>query len=591
MITLDTETDPIIGNPLVNPPGMHGLAYHIQGYPPGYLHFRGEKSNSKYSEVGDFLNRIWKSNEPLLFHNAPFDLSVICHTFNLPMPDWRRVHDTMYLLFLADPYAPTLSLKPSSERYLELPSTELDELDEWLKRNGFKPGADVVQAPLELISKYAIGDVTRTLGIFEKLYAIQPHIPYDRERRLMPILLDATRRGLRVNRGALEEASERAVAALDRAADMVRATLQAPNLNLSSPKELADALERAGAVTHFKMTEKGNRSVAKDALAATIKDRNLVNLIRYHSALETCHGTFMSSWLEMSEVDGRVHPEWNQVRNTEDKKRAGTRTGRISCSRPNLTNVPTEFEQEIPEGLPPLPFMRKFLLPEEGCFWLKRDYAGQELRIAANYEEGPLLEAYKANPDLDPHQMTKERIYELLNKDFSRKNTKITGFQIIYGGGANAISLKIGCTYEQGVEFKEAYFAAMPGIKELSQDTNQRGRQGLPIVTWGGRVYFKEPPKLIKGRMVDFSYKLLNYLIQGSAADQTKDAIIRWDDEKPNALFLVQVYDELGLSAPMDGWEPEMQRLKRVMEEPLLECPMRTEGFVGENWHELTPSF
>jgi DNA polymerase I-like protein with 3'-5' exonuclease and polymerase domains len=232
--------------------------------------------------------------------------------------------------------------------------------------------------------------------------------------------------------------------------------------------------------------------------------------------------------------------------------------------------------------------MRQFLLPEEGQVWCKRDYNGQELRIAAHFEEGPLLAAYQADPNLDPHQMAKDMILQMLGKDFSRKHTKIAGFQIIYGGGANAISKGVGCSYEQGVEFKEAYFVAMPGIKELSRDTNSRGKSGLPITTWGGRTYFKEPSKLIKGRMADFSYKLLNYLIQGSAADQTKDAIIRWHREDPNATFLVQVYDEICIGADAENWQPEMARLKRIMEEPLTDCPMLTEGFVGANWHDLS---
>ena len=587
MITLDTETDPIEGNPLVRPPAMHGLSYIVPGHPPGYLHFRGEKSNSKYHEVGDFLNNIWKSNEPLLFHNAPFDLRVIEQEFGLPIPPWDRIHDTVLLLYLKDPYAQTLSLKPSAEAYLGLPSDEQDELAIWLKRNGFDPRADIVKGPLELISKYAIGDVVRTLGLFECLHPILQHGPYDRERELMPILLDATRRGLRVDRGALAEANEQAIVALDLVTERIRTALHSPNLNIDSPHELAAALERAEAVTHFQLTDKGNRSVAKKALATTIKDPVLLDLLRYRSSLETCLGTFMTGWLELSSADGRLHPEWNQVRNTEEKRRVGTRTGRISCARPNLTNVPTEFEQAIPEGLPPLPLMRRFLLPEDGCVWLKRDYSGQELRIAAAFEEGPLLAAYKENPDLDPHQMAKELIFERVGKDFTRKHTKITGFQIIYGGGANAISTNVGCSYLEGVEFKDAYFLAMPGIKELAKDTNDRGKKGLPITTWGGRTYFKEPSRLINGRMTDFSYKLLNYLIQGSAADQTKDAIIRWHRERPHADFLVQVYDEIGISCPIELWKIEMARLRQVMEIPFLECPMKTEGFVGMNWHDL----
>lgn len=76
MITLDCETEAIRGNPLVDPPELCGLAYLMEGHPPGYLHFVGPESNSKYTIVWDYVRNVFESNEDLLFHNAPFDLFV-----------------------------------------------------------------------------------------------------------------------------------------------------------------------------------------------------------------------------------------------------------------------------------------------------------------------------------------------------------------------------------------------------------------------------------------------------------------------------------------------------------------------------------
>jgi len=590
MITLDCETEAIVGNPIAHPPAMHGLAYDIPGHPPGYLHFRTERANTKYSIVGDFLQNIWDSGEPLLFHNAPFDLSVICSTFNLPMPSWDRIHDTMYLVYLADPYAPTLSLKPSAERYLGLPPQEQDELTDWIVKNVPEAtrktaGAYIVRAPVQLIAPYAIGDVERTRQLFDKLYPTQPREAYDRERRLMPTLFDASRRGLRVHRAGLEQLLERSETVLDAADNRVRALLAAPGLEVSSGPALADALESAGMVDQWILTPKGERSVAKENLAKVITNQEVLNLLRYRSSLETCITTFMRPWLILSAEDGRLHPEWNQVRTNEDGKRYGTRTGRLSCSNPNLQNVPTEFDQEIPEGLPPLPFMRQFLLPEEGHIWLKRDFSSQEIRIAAHFEDGPLLEAYQANPELDPHQMAKDLILEMLHKDFPRKHVKITGFQIIYGGGKNAIASNVGCSIAEAQDFKDSYFTAMPGIRELSYATSRRGRAGEPIKTWGGRLYYREISPKYPTR--DFSYKLLNYLIQGSASDQTKECINRWADDSPQATFLATVHDEINICCPPEIAEEEMARLRKHMEADLFDCPMRSEGFIGDNWHDL----
>jgi len=597
MIVLDCETEAIVGNPIAHPPAMHGLAYKVPGYPAGYLHFRTEKANSKYSEVGDFLNNVWNSNEPLLFHNAPFDLAVISREFHLPIPHWSRIYDTMYSVYLADPYAASLSLKPSADRYLGMAPDEQDELTEWIVRNipeatRKTAGAYIVRAPLHLIAPYAIGDVERTLALHEHLAPLIPQEAYDRERHVMPTLFGASKRGLRVARAALEQCLEASYDALEAADNRVRATLQAPTLDPSDGTALVYALEASGLVREddWIRTPTGEKSTAKGNLEKVIPDKDLVALLKYRSSLSTCINTFMLNWLEQSADDGRLHPEWNQVRTNEDGKRYGTRTGRISCSNPNLTNVPNEFDQVIPPGLPDLPFMRRFLLPEEGHVWCKRDFNGQELRIAAHFEDGPLLMAYRANPGLDPHGMAKEMIAELCHKMFERKHVKITGFQIIYGGGKNAISVNVGCSLDEAIELKDAYFTAMPGIKELSQATSRRGRSGDPIRTWGGRLYYREISAKFPSR--DFSYKLLNYLIQGSAADQTKQTICDWEDTRyPGSIFLTQVYDELNISAPIDEWQDHMQHLKETMEAPRLDCPMLTEGFAGENWHDLEKCF
>lgn len=597
MIVLDTETDPIVGNPIANPPAGHGLAYIVPGYEPGYLHWRTEKANTKWSMVADFLENIIQSKEPLLFHNAPFDLSVLKQEF--PILSWdlvtpERVHDTMFQLFLADPYAATLSLKPSADRYLGTPPEERDALTSWIlshvpEATKKTSGAYVVRAPLELIAPYAIGDVVRTLGIYEHLKNRVPQGAYDRERYLMPILMEGSKRGIRVARGALEQALSRSQTALEAADDRVRTLLRAPGLDVSSGSELVFACEQIGMVREDQWirTPTGLKSTAKENLERVIPDKELLKLLKYRSSLSTCIGMFMHNWLAMSEKDGRLHPEWNQVRNT-DKGKFGTRTGRVSCNNPNLTNVPTEFEQEIPDGLPPLPFMREFLLPEEGHVWLKRDFSGQELRIAAHFEDGPLLAAYKENPALDPHQMAKEMILELCHKDFSRKHVKITGFQIIYGGGAPAISQNVGCSYNEAVIFKDAYYTAMPGIRELSRDTARRGKSGEPITTWGGRQYYREIVEKFPSK--DFSYKLLNYLIQGSAADQTKQCLIDWNKARyPGSHFLTQVYDEINISAPIEEAKDHMDNLREIMEQDRLDCPMRTEGFIGDNWHDIQP--
>lgn len=413
--------------------------------------------------------------------------------------------------------------------------------------------------------------------------------PYDRERKLMPILVGATRRGVRVDRDLLLGWQATYEAAAEATEARVRARLGAPGLNIGSGRELSRALDEAGAVTHQVHTAKGNRSVAREVLEATISDEALKVDIIYWNAVTKCLSDFIRKWIDLSAADGRVHPNWNQVRSRDDFGGGkGARTGRLSCDHPNLQNPPNEYEIEIPEGMPEMPLLRRCFLPEPGHVWCKRDFSGQEVRIAAHFEDGVLLEAYVKNPSLDPHAMATEMIHTLTGMLFIRKHVKITAFQIIYGGGPRSVSIGIGCTYEEAKALINAYLTAFPGIRTLQGDTNKRGRRGGYIRTWGGRKYYTEPPKMVDGKWREFHYKLLNYLIQGSAADQTKQCICDWEDRRrPVDVFLATVHDEINISAPEQGWEEGMTILREVMDQDLFDVPMRSEGFVGYNWADL----
>ena len=119
-------------------------------------------------------------------------------------------------------------------------------------------------------------------------------------------------------------------------------------------------------------------------------------------------------------------------------------------------------------------------------------------------------------------------------------------------------------------------------------DVQARGKRGEAIRTWGGRLYIAEPAKIIDGRWRDFAYKLLNYLIQGSAADQTKESINDWESSRSwEAIFLATVHDEINISAPKEAVRQHMQDLRNSMDKDRFDVPMRSEGFVGDNWADL----
>jgi DNA polymerase-1 len=363
---------------------------------------------------------------------------------------------------------------------------------------------------------------------------------------------------------------------------------------LDDQNSFADALERSGAVTEWVLTPTGKRSKAKDNLKIVIPEVKILH--EYRSALTTCLQTFMRPWLALSEPDGRLHPNWNQVKQPKGDygKQKGTRTGRLSSDSPNFQNVPTEFKDAfgkpmaVPDGLHPLPFLRRYCLPEVGHVWLKRDFSSQEIRILAHFEDGALAEAYRLNPNLDPHTMAQELIAAIVGLIYDRPEVKITGFSIIYGTGAPGLSSQLGRPLHEAAQIKAAYLAAMPGVKDLQDDVKSRGKSGQPIRTWGGRIYYAEAPKVIDGRLRDFAYKLLNYLVQGSAADQTKESIAEWEStRKWYDVFLATVHDEINISAPKEHAKESMATLKEAMNKDRLDVPMLSEGFMGDNWQDI----
>jgi DNA polymerase-1 len=207
-----------------------------------------------------------------------------------------------------------------------------------------------------------------------------------------------------------------------------------------------------------------------------------------------------------------------------------------------------------------------------------------------HFENGALLQAYKDDPTIDVHAWVKEMILEHAGLDYERHQVKTTNFRRIYGGGAPTMAEALHCTLDEAKQLLAAHSKALPGLKSLNDDIRDLSRQGLPVVTWGGREYFVEPPGYSKRfkRHMTYEYKLLNYLIQGSAADVTKTAILNYHNHpRRTGRFLVTVYDEINVSAA--NAKHEMQVLREAMEcvSEHLDVFMISDGKIGPNWGAL----
>lgn len=630
-VAIDFETEGIEARPAY-PPKPVGVAIAVPGEKPEYLAWGHPlENNSTQTFARRRLVQLWRDSQvSLIFHNGKFDVDVARTHLGLPELPWQRYHDTLFLAFLADPHSPSLSLKPLAERYLKMPPTERDAVRDWLIANvsgvtAANFGEYICRAPGALVGRYAVGDVVRTARLFKKLYATvvkerSMGAAYDRERALMPVLLATETEGVAVAHTKLRRDVARYGGTPD-AEDgiyrggvigevdaIIRKRLKAKDLDLDKKDELADALDRAGVMSSWKTTKTGKRSVAKDSLIEGLGDKRLMALLLYRGAVATCVRTFMGPWLRVADATGgRIHTNWNQVRQShrEGPADAGARTGRLS-SNPNFQNIPTKtspnYERivkllelmKLLDKLAPFPMVRSYLAPDDReSVFLDRDYSQQELRILGHYEGAVLCDRYNADPWLDVHTTAQELINGMLGTTFTRRPIKDISFGLIYGMGMGKLALKIGQDEKTTKSVHAAYLTIFPGLGKLITDLKWRAREGKPIRTWGGREYFVEPPRYSKkfGRMQTFDYKLLNVLVQGSAADNTKQAVLNYVNhpKRRDARFLLTVHDELLSSCPRRAIVHEMRVLREAMEDVAFDVPMLSEGEYGTDWSALKP--
>lgn len=599
VITIDFETKAIEPRPHY-PPKPVGVAIQWPRQPGQYHAFaHPEGNNTTELAARGALITAYTSGLPLLFHNPKFDLDVAETHWGLEAP-WTRVQDSLILAFLDDPYARDLGLKPLAARKLGLPADEMDDVRQWLVDHRVinaalkkEWGGYISEAPGDLVGRYAVGDTHRSQQLWQHLYQSvmvdhQMQQAYERELQLMPIMLENERQGVRVDLTALSEDVSRYSDVIARVDKALYKHFGA-TFNVDSGDELGEQLFRRYPGVPWRRTPTGRLSTSKDNLLAVLPERYVLALLQYRASVGTCLKTFMRPWLKMAaENNGRVHTQWHQ---TKQEEAGGARTGRLSSS-PNFQNIPTiksvkfietiklwtEHLKEL--GFPPLPEVRRYVLPDDDdSILLDRDFAQQELRMLAHFEDDLMLQAYCDKPDMDLHEFARLKITELTGIELTRKQTKNIAFGLLYGMGLEKLSGVLGVDMTTSAVARTAYLNALPGVKTIQENLKWRARRGDHMRTWGGRCYYVEPHA-----QRDLSYKLFNYMIQGSSADFTKEAILAYNELREHGRLMLTVHDEVLVSCPRRHVKTEMQLLKRAMESMPLDVPMLSDGATGANW-------
>lgn len=619
-IELDFETLPIQSRPHYPPkpvsfslklPSDRDRKFYAWGHLTGGNNCTLEQAKAALAEA----YRLQSPATPILCHNAKFDLEVAEKHFGLPVPHWENWHDTMFLLFLSDPHQRSLGLKPSAHRLLGIAPEEQDAVKDWILEHkkqleqdfpeivtvhgGIKPstaGAFIAYAPGNIVKPYANGDTLRTGKLFAHLYKEIVDrgmlVAYDRERRLMPVLIENEKVGIRVDQDALARDQAIYEKAQDKVDIWIRKAIKAPGLDLDKDNDVGKALEAADAMTEWTLTATGRNSVSKKNMKLShFRDRKLAAAYSYRQKCATVLETFIRPWQHFS-VSGWMHTNWNQVRQSKGgSDTGGARTGRPSTDSPNFLNMPKNIKDSEVGGfimpthirdLPALPSIRGYILPDKASHVVgRRDFNQQELRVLAHFEDGLLLQAYLEDPRLDVHEFTRQSIENLTGMDVGRSFTKTLNFGYVYGQGLGSLAEKLEKTVDEVRNVRNAQMQALPGFKDLNDNIKSIAKGGGYITTWGGRQYYVEPPIIKDGKKMSFEYKLLNYLIQGSAADITKEAMIRYHERKKEGRMILSVYDEIDLSVPKKAAKQEMLLLRECMMSIELDAPLLSDGEIG----------
>lgn len=405
--TVDFETHGIEGRPKY-PPIPVGVSIKYWGKKSKYYAFGHiDGNNCSFGKAVKEVKKAFSHPDGVIFQNAKFDVDVADVHMGVPIPDWDKIHDTMFLLYLDDPHQMKLGLKESAERLLDWNPEERDASEEWLIKN--QPILDVkvskskssphyagrylAYVPVKILGPYAMGDTDRTEALFKLLWKKTKDREmleaYDRERRLMPILLEMERQGLPVNLTQLRKDVQMYEGWREKIDTWVYRRLKSEPFKINSGDQLMKAMIAAGAVNEDEapLTATGKFQTNKEALLVAVTDKVLLAVLTYRSQLNTCMNTFMIPWLITAERSkGLIFTTWNQTKNPKGAGSVGTRTGRLS-SNPNFQNIPNAFKalfhhqdkkKKLPKcpwkDLPSLPKIRGYVVPFKGEVFIDRDY-------------------------------------------------------------------------------------------------------------------------------------------------------------------------------------------------------------------------
>jgi len=605
-----------------------------------------QTDNIPRKKAWDYLNKnlFQNSNIKKIFHNAMYDVCWIRAESGL-MPKGPLL-DTMIAASVIDENRMRYSLDALSRDYLKESKYKYDLQEktlEWSNGTIKDPMTNMHNLPYDLVKEYAEQDVNLTLKLWKlfekrinkeekvdngKIKTLKPI--FELETRLFPCLVDMKFKGVRFDVEKAKKFGEKLNKTKTNIINHIekRTGVKIEIWAAASIKKLLDKLK----IKDYTSTPKTKLPQLPKNYLKTHKN-HFVRMIAKAREFDKAEGTFVEGLLKFVHK-GRIHADINQIRG----EKGGTITGRFSMSNPNLQQIPAKgFIGKK---------MRELFLPEEGSTWGAFDYSQQEPRIVVHYalklnmkgtEE--LAESYKNDPNADFHQIVAGMA------KIPRTTAKTINLGLFYGMGKNKLAEQLNLDYTEATELFNTYHKKVPFVKQLSSGLQEFSKVNKFIYTledrfchfdkwepmdkrWnakekrfvikvdekdkdGKTKTVERPVPLLlkedaeknykvmladKGYPADpelknfeyhyqpaFIYRALNKLIQGSAADMTKKAMVLLYEE--GILPHIQIHDELCISI---NSEEQARKIEKIMEKAIkLEIPNKVDYESGPNWGNI----
>tara|TARA_R110002072_G_scaffold31528_1_gene97055 strand:+ start:57 stop:1904 length:1848 start_codon:yes stop_codon:yes gene_type:complete len=528
-------------------------------------------------------NTLASEKRDVIFHNALYDVGWLRRE---GVHVGGKILDTIVAAPLVNENRYSYSLDNLGEFYCN------EKKDESLLQNaalsfGVNPKSEMYKLPSKFVGPYGEQDAALTLKLWKKLkveikeQSLEKIL--DMECRLIPLLLEMRWRGVRIDEEKADTVSKKLSIEEQKIQVEIKRKYGA-EVNLWANASLEGIFEKNK--IWFPRTAKGMASFQKDWLEG--QEHELPQLIVRARKLNKARTTFIDKMIKDHCFNGRIHAEAHAMRND----RGGTVSGRFSYSNPNLQQVPAR-DPEIGN------LIRSLFIPEEGCQWGVFDYSQQEPRLTVHYADRMNLAGAKdavslyTNENADFHQI----VADMAN--IPRKQAKTINLGLSYGMGKEKLIKELGIDDTEAEGLFQQYHAKVPFIRALQDQCARVAMERGYIRTFAGRrcrfnlwedryertlplPYDEAIEKYGDNLKRSYTYKALNRLIQGSAADMTKLAMLGlWEE---GIVPHLQVHDEVDIS--IENTE-QANTVARIMENCVeLAVPLLVDKELGSSWGE-----